>query len=160
MGMDEQNSENLLDERLPDSYVPMHPKKRKSGEHRTKPGIKVPTITYQEVFDMAAYGCTLEEIAYNLKVNPSTIDRNFGEAHRAGHASLCYQLRKKQVELAIKGNVTMLIFLGKTYLSQFDTQRIETKIEQVTKFETAEELKNKLEELIASKMVRYNRQVA
>lgn len=136
------------------------PQKRKRGQTITKPGRKVPLIDRQEVYDMAAVGCTVDEIAHCLKVDPITITRNFGDAHKEGHASMCFQLRKKQIELAIKGNVTMLIFLGKSYLGQFDTQRIESKVEQVTKFESADELKNKLEELIASKMKRFHKNVA
>ena len=160
MSMDEQQlPEHMSTDGRADDF-PIAPKKGIRGKTLTKPGPKVPLITNEQVFELAALGCTVDECAATLRVDPKTILNNFGTAHREGHASLCYQLRKKQVELALKGNVTMLIFLGKAYLSQFDTQRIETKVEQTTKFETAEELKNKLEELIASKMARYTRNVA
>lgn len=156
MGMDEQQLPEQMFTDVRADNMPKLPQKGKRG----KPGRKVPVIKRQEVYDMAAVGCTIDEIAYCLKVDPSTILRNFGDAHKEGHSFMCYQLRKKQIDMALKGNATMLIFLGKSYLGQFDTQKIETKIEQTTKFETAEELRSKLEELIANKMKKFNRYVA
>jgi hypothetical protein len=153
--MDEQHSSHF---ETPDTIVSKPPQKR--GKPGRKQSEIVKNISRQEVYDMANVGCTVEEIAYCLKVDPVTITRNFGDAHKEGHAAMCFQLRRKQIELAIKGNVTMLIFLGKSYLGQFDTQKIETKVEQVTKFETADELRNKLEELIANKMKKFNKYVA
>lgn len=153
-GMDEQNSHFETN----DPNVPKSPQKR--GKPGRKQSEIVKNISRQEVYDMAVVGCTVDEIAYVLKVDPVTITRNFGDAHKEGHASMCYSLRKKQIDMALKGNVTMLIFLGKSYLGQYDTAKIETKIEQVTKFETAEELHAKLEELITHKMKRFNRVAA
>lgn len=72
--------------------------------------------------------CTLTEIAAHLGVSEDTIERAvsrergmsfaeyFEQKRKAGFASL----RRKQHQIAMEGNVTMLIWLGKQWLGQSD----------------------------------------
>ena len=76
--------------------------------------------------------CTLEEIAAHFGVSEDTVERAvkrehktsfadyFAEKRKAGFVSL----RRRQYELAMAGNATMLIFLGKQYLGQSDKREI------------------------------------
>jgi hypothetical protein len=113
-------------------------------------------IQEEDVYRLASQGCTMEESAAILGCSLSTIDRNFSEAHRAGRNNMLHALRAKQIELALKGNVTMLIFLGKAYLGQYDYQRIESKVETTQKLESVDELRGRLAGLIRDRVKSYN----
>lgn len=67
-------------------------------------------------------GCTLNEIAHITGVSPDTLARRFADAIKKGRAQVAMSLRRKQIELALKGNgnATMLIWLGKQLLGQRD----------------------------------------
>ena len=79
--------------------------------------------------------CTQESICAFFEVDSSTLNRHvkeqygesfaevFAKKRTLGHNSL----RQKQFEVALKGNPTMLIFLGKNYLKQSDKQEIDLK---------------------------------
>lgn len=81
-------------------------------------------IDQQLVEDLAAIGCTDAEIATICRVSERTIQRRCREALAAGRARLKSSLKRKQVELALGGNVSMLIWLGKQYLEQRDRQDV------------------------------------
>jgi homoserine acetyltransferase len=80
---------------------------------------------------LAQIGCTVREIAHFYSVGHATLERRiqddpeFGDAYYVGKANLKTGLRKKQVEMALAGNVTMLIWLGKQLLGQRDKGDIE-----------------------------------
>lgn len=91
-----------------------------------RPQIK---IDPNEILRWAKTGATLEDIALRLKVSPATIDRRmqkavFKEALLAGRGELNISLRAKQVQVALGGNVPMLIFLGENYLGQSRSHRV------------------------------------
>jgi hypothetical protein len=82
---------------------------------------------------LCAVACTREEIAAYFKCSIPTIERavlrehgmRYGEYY-AQHAShMTAALRRKQIQLALNGNVTMLIWLGKQYLGQSEQQKTE-----------------------------------
>ncbi len=81
--------------------------------------------------------CTLEEIAGFFRVNEKTILRwckreygdTFGNVYKRASAGGKTSLRREQWKAAKKGNVTMLIWLGKQWLGQ--TDKIEQKSETV-----------------------------
>ena len=50
------------------------------------------------------------------------MDTHLAQKRKAGFVSL----RRKQYELAMAGNATMLIFLGKQYLGQSDKREVTT----------------------------------
>jgi hypothetical protein len=82
--------------------------------------------TIEEVEKLCRLNCTDSELAAYYNVCRKTIEREkninpaFKEAVQRGHDFGRLSLRRKQVELANDGNVTMLIWLGKQYLGQKD----------------------------------------
>ena len=86
-------------------------KKRKTGRPPKK-------IDDRQVFKLAQYGCTTPEIAAVMDCSPDTLERRFAATMKRGKDSLRHSLRKAQVESAMGGNVTMLIWLGKQLLGQ------------------------------------------
>jgi hypothetical protein len=70
---------------------------------------------------LASYGLTNREIAALFDIHESNIGRRFGKELAFGRAVLRKRLRRKQIEVAMKGNATMLIWLGKNALGQSDS---------------------------------------
>lgn len=74
--------------------------------------------------------CTLNEIAGWFECSPDTIERRVKEVHGINFADYFGQkrgkgkiaLRRKQMQVALSGNTTLLIWLGKQYLGQSDKQ--------------------------------------
>ena len=77
-------------------------------------------IDTQEVFKLASYGCSNVEIADFYGCDESLIRKSYSESTRKGRASGKTRLRQLQWDSAEKGNVAMLIFLGKNILGQQD----------------------------------------
>ena len=72
-------------------------------------------IDTKEVFKLASYGCTNTEIA-----------DFFGCSNvLKGRTDLKKRLRKAQIDAALGGNSTMLIWLGKQYLEQTEKSEVE-----------------------------------
>lgn len=71
---------------------------------------------------MAEMGLTQKECAALLECSVDTIQRNYQTEYEEGVERCKGSLRRKQYELATagKGNVTMLIWLGKNLLGQSD----------------------------------------
>ena len=69
---------------------------------------------------MAEIQCTMEEMAHILKCDRKTILRNFGERIKEWSSGGKMSLRREQMKLAMEGNATMLIWLGKQMLGQTD----------------------------------------
>ena len=82
-----------------------------------------PEILPKTVEDLAAIGCTNEEMAGILRCSKSTLLK-FGDALELGRANLRGSLRRRQTDIALNAEVklaiTMLIWLGKQYLGQAD----------------------------------------
>lgn len=81
-------------------------------------------LDVDQVEKLARIGCTDKEIALLAGISESTLRRRCREALSRGRASLAKSLRRKQLELARKGSVPMLIWLGKQYLGQTDRQEV------------------------------------
>lgn len=89
-------------------------------------------IDWDQFEKLCAMQCTLEEISAWFKCSEDTIERACKREHGVTFADYFKQkrsggrisLRRKQFEVAMSGNVTMLIFLGKQYLEQSD--KVET----------------------------------
>jgi len=108
------------------------------SEEKAKPGPKgVPkwgTITKEgiivgregrvvppdEIEHLASLGCTDREIAKYFNLSESTLRYNFSEYLTKGRHQLRITLRQAQLRVAIEGNPTMLIWLGKNILQQTD----------------------------------------
>lgn len=72
-------------------------------------------ITIQK---LASCGLTNKEIAEALGYDDNTLKRNFEIFLIKGRGNLKERLKRKQISVAMQGNVTMLIWLGKQYLGQ------------------------------------------
>lgn len=86
-----------------------------------------------DVFDkLCALHCTLKEMSGILQVSEDTIERlckktfklKFADLYQQKAASGRMSIRRKQFDIAMNGNVTMLIWLGKQWLGQKDKHEI------------------------------------
>lgn len=73
---------------------------------------------------LAALGLTNAECAAILGCSPDTLERNYKETMAWGRSHRDASLRRKQFEIALAGNPTMLIWLGKQYLGQSDKNEL------------------------------------
>jgi len=104
-------------------------KSTKSGVRKTKTieleavvvGRDKKPVRVEDVFRLAAMGCKDTEIADWHGIDTNTLRYNFSVELVKGRESLKQSLRKKQIDVALQGNVTMLIWLGKNILGQSDT---------------------------------------
>lgn len=74
----------------------------------------------KQVEKLASYGLTNKEISEVLGYDDSTLKRKFENFITKGKANLKQRLKRKQIDVALAGNVSMLIWLGKQYLGQAD----------------------------------------
>lgn len=74
-----------------------------------------------DVFKLASIGCKDVEIADWFGCDANTLRYNFSVELLKGRESLKHGLRRKQIDVAMSGNATMLIFLGKNLLGQSDS---------------------------------------
>lgn len=89
---------------------------------------KVP-IESLEVEKLASYGLTNKELAEFFHCSTDTLERRFKQQLAKGRNNLRMRLRVKQIQVAMKGNPAMLIFLGKQYLQQTDRNEIGGKVD-------------------------------
>ena len=93
---------------------------------RGRPNIQ---IDLKQVERLAELFCTDEELAHGLGISVDTLARRksspkFAELLAKGKAKGKTSLRRKQYHVALGGNVTMLIWLGKQHLGQVDRQEV------------------------------------
>lgn len=86
-------------------------------------------VPVDEVYKLAALGCTLEEMSEWFEVNRETLKYNFIDTINKGRAETKQRLRQAQIKLALEGNATMLIWLGKNMLGQSETGNVSGNIE-------------------------------
>ena len=79
-----------------------------------------------QVEQLAGFGCTDTEIASFFDIPRTTLERNYEHYITKGRESGKIRLRQYQWSAAKKGNVAMLIWLGKQILGQSDKQEITT----------------------------------
>lgn len=101
--------------------------KKKDPSQIKKRGRKKIAIDYEKVENYAARMASYDEIADIMGVNTSTLERDpeFLRHHKKGMQKGRVALRSKQFELAMAGNPTMLVWLGKQVLGQRDKQDTE-----------------------------------
>ena len=88
-----------------------------------KTGRKLLDIKEEDVEKLASYGCKNVEIADFFNCSVDTITGRFSDILRKGRAELKRSLRKAQIDFALKGNATLLIWLGKNELGQRDNEK-------------------------------------
>ncbi len=89
------------------------------------PGRPEAEIDLEEMQKWARAGATYPEIAQRLGISHATLEKrllrpDFKKAYDEARAEMIISLRSKQVQLAMAGNPTMLIWLGKQFLGQKD----------------------------------------
>ena len=84
------------------------------GENQT-------VVSPEDIYKLAKLGCTIEEMSDWFGVPANTIKYNFSDMILKGRAETKQALRRAQIALALKGNATMLIWLGKNILNQQET---------------------------------------
>lgn len=94
-------------------------------------GRPVKDFDLAEVEKLGLLGATVAEMAAWFGCGVRTVERRMaakeGEFRRAydrGHGRLKISLRRQQIEAAKKGNITMMIWLGKQLLDQADKREI------------------------------------
>ena len=86
-------------------------------------GAKKEIPVEKQVEKLASFGLTNKEIADALGYDDTTLKRKFENFIIKGKANLKQRLKSKQIQVALGGNVSMLIWLGKQYLGQ--TEKVE-----------------------------------
>lgn len=86
---------------------------------------KTATLSESQIEALASIGCSDSEIAVLCELDEATVKRSFAPLLKKGRASLRTKLRKAQVDKALKGDTTMLIWMGKVYLNQTDKQSVD-----------------------------------
>ena len=83
-------------------------------------------IDTEQVEKLAGLGCSNTEIASFFDVGEHVIRKSYAEFLEKGKENGKIRLRQWQMKAAQKGNVAMLIWLGKQMLGQTDKQEITT----------------------------------
>lgn len=81
---------------------------------------KEPDVPPDVMERMAAICCTMTEIAAVTGLSVDTLERRYAEPIKRGREVGKATLRREQYRLAMNGNPTMLIWLGKQLLGQTD----------------------------------------
>lgn len=104
-------------------------------------------VDIELIQELAGLNCSFDEISRIVGVSVRTLHRNYGTVIKKGRDYVITSLKRKQFEIAIGGNVTMLIWLGKNILDQTDKTEIkgDSKLEIVRKVLNADgkEVKSK-----------------
>ena len=99
---------------------------------RVKPGPKPKEIDHDKIADWAETGFRWGDIATELEISYRTLQRyravnpRLDQAYQKGLARMRRSLRAKQYEIAMAGDRTMLIWLGKNELGQTDKKDTRT----------------------------------
>ena len=75
-------------------------------------------VNPEDVYKLAAIGSTDREIARWFSMDENTLRYNFSDILQTAREDLSQSLRHAQLKLALGGNATMLIWLGKQILGQ------------------------------------------
>jgi len=84
-----------------------------------RPAHKTP-VDVDLIYKLAAIHCTNTEIASIVGIHYDSLRRHYSDVIEAGKESGKSKLRRKMWEQAMKGNVTMLVWLSKNHLGFSD----------------------------------------
>jgi len=93
--------------------------KKKRGRPKKAP--KIPETAAQFIYQLASLHCPMEEIAALTEVHVDTLRDNYSKVIEKGRSDGKKRLRRAQIHYALKGNATLLIWLGKQMLNQKET---------------------------------------
>jgi hypothetical protein len=91
-------------------------------EKNTSKGRPKKELDREQVYKLALMHCNMTEMSDFFGVDVKTLRVNYSQEILKGKAEGKIRLRKKQFEVAEKGNCSMLIWLGKQVLNQSDQQ--------------------------------------
>lgn len=103
-----------------DGEKPKNPNLATKANGRWKAGRPKMKLDEQQIFQLAAFQCTLDEIAAVMKCCVETLVNNYKDLIHKGKEAGKTSLRRAQFRAAMNGNAAMLIWLGKQYLDQKD----------------------------------------
>ena len=84
-------------------------------------GMRKRVVNPQEVYNLAAIGCTDSEIARWFDIAETTLKYNFSEIMAKGREDVKISLRRAMLKNALSGNAVMQIWLSKNLLGMSDT---------------------------------------
>ena len=84
-------------------------------------GRKKTVIPEEQVMELARLHCTNKEIADFFEVPQTTLTDNFRDILTKGRLETKQRLRSAQLKLALNGDRTLLIWLGKNILGQSES---------------------------------------
>jgi hypothetical protein len=84
-------------------------------------GMNKRVVTPEEVFKLAALGCSDREIATWFDIAYETLRYNFSDIMAKGRQEMKTQLRHAMFKNALSGNAALQIFLAKNMLGMSDT---------------------------------------
>jgi hypothetical protein len=112
-----------MDQNIPD--IPTSKRKTRKTAILEVEGVVVgrdkKVVPPKDVERLAQMGCKDSEIADWFGVDENTLRYNFSVELLKGKLALSQSLRQAQIRLAMSGNATMLIWLGKNILGQSDS---------------------------------------
>jgi hypothetical protein len=83
-------------------------------------GMRKKIVTPEDVYKLAAIGCTDSEIARWFDIEESTLKYNFSEIILKGRDDVKHALRRAMIKNALGGNAVMQIWLSKNWLGFSD----------------------------------------
>ncbi len=83
-------------------------------------GLRKKVVVPEDIYKLAALGCTDQEIATWFDIEYSTLRYNFSETIAKGRQDLKAALRKAMIQNAMNGNAALQIFLAKNFLGMSD----------------------------------------
>jgi len=86
----------------------------------SKGGRPLANLNEGQILELAKLHCTYKEIAAVMDCSVDTLERRFADLINKGKEQGKKTLRKWQWDLAAKGNLGMLVWLGKQWLGQRD----------------------------------------
>jgi hypothetical protein len=89
-----------------------------ANKEKNGPGFS--KLHQDRIYDMAAEDCTQEEIAWAMGCSVNTLETHCHELVKKGEFAGKASIRSKMHEMAMKGNVPMLIWLSKQRLQYRD----------------------------------------
>jgi len=88
------------------------------ADEKKKVGRPKIEIDEELLYKLATIHCTMNEMVDIMGVSQDTLKRNYAHIIAKGKSDGKMRLRRKQIEVAMSGNHTMLIWLGKQMLGQ------------------------------------------
>jgi hypothetical protein len=96
-------------------------------------------IDFEQLKDLCGIQCTKREVTAIFKCSDETLERRIKEKYDIGWTEYyekhrgtgLVSLRRKQLEVALEGNPTLLIWLGKQFLDQKDKQEVDQTVSTI-----------------------------